>query len=58
MPELTPATSPTLLVSSTYDAPTPYERAEGVADRLGDQAVLLKYDGVIHASYSSSMCVR
>lgn len=58
MPSLAPAISPTLLVSSSYDPPTPYENAVDVAGRLGDQAVLVTYDGAGHVSYFRSPCVR
>lgn len=57
LPVIPAASTPTLVVGSLYDAPTPYSDAVDVAARLGPQAVLLTYDGPGHGSYLESTCV-
>ncbi|MCD5311966.1 alpha/beta hydrolase [Kineosporia babensis] len=47
-----------LLTNARYDPASGYNWATHVAEQLGDQAVLLTYDGWGHGTYNSSPCAQ
>ncbi|MEV1066224.1 alpha/beta hydrolase [Streptomyces sp. NPDC050263] len=51
-------TPPILLTDSRYDAATPYSWGVNAARQIGDEAVLLTYDGAGHGDYWLSPCAR
>lgn len=49
---------PIMMAAGRYDPATPYSWATNVASQIGSGATLLTYDGVGHALYAISPCVR